>query len=507
MKQGMLNKITYPTKGYTKFNFEPHQFLPSSDFGDYIIEASDIVYNSASGNYQENYMGSTTVNSRGAGLRIEEIISYDNDSRFVSRKKFSYEGGKLLEPINFWRIERYLSTQPNSSSTTDNIDVNYYHIWTGSGTNYSQSFLIPNPIGYNTVVVKNSNTETNQANEKINGSSVYQFHNEESSYNPQVGRVSYSYLSNKNGLLRNVEQRNGSNGVVQSTQYNYQRIEQSDFLSISAKIIAPVNGSDGLIRLEYTLLKSDWWKQSEITETLDGVVTAKSYQYSDDGWGNVTSTSTTNSNKKEYQTRFQYPNDFSGGAANTYGSNLLRDNHMYRQVLEQTTTVGSTPTQKVTTTYSNPNGSGNIVPTLIKNYPTSTTEAVSTSYQYDNRGNVRQVLGQDGVPTAFIWGYNQTLPVAKVVGATFSEIEDVLSDNFHAGSEGLSDTQLRDLRRELSNAQITTYTHDPLVGITSETDPNGRKMIYHYDDLNRLQWIESQEGHVVQKMEYQYAQP
>lgn len=96
MKQGMLNKITYPTKGYTKFNFEPHQFLPSSDFGDYIIEASDIVYNSASGNYQENYMGSTTVNSRGAGLRIEEIISYDNDSRFVSRKKFSYEGESYL---------------------------------------------------------------------------------------------------------------------------------------------------------------------------------------------------------------------------------------------------------------------------------------------------------------------------------------------------------------------------------------------------------------------------
>ena len=67
--------------------------------------------------------------------------------------------------------------------------------------------------------------------------------------------------------------------------------------------------------------------------------------------------------------------------------------------------------------------------------------------------------------------------------------------------------KLNKLRSNPRPAQVTVYTHDPLVGITSETDPNGRMMIYHYDELNRLQWIESHEGHVVQKFDYQYAQP
>lgn len=226
-----------------------------------------------------------------------------------------------------------------------------------------------------------------------------------------------------------------------------------------------------------------------------------SYQYDSENFQRL-QTTTTDSKNQSQNINYKYATDFSD---QTYRSDLLRTNHMHSQVLEQTTQVGTETTQKVTTTYADP--SGNIVPVLVENYLTGTGEKVSTDYLYDNQGNVRQVLDSDGVPTSFIWGYNQTLPVAKVVGATFGEIEEVLTTNFNAGSGALSDTQASDLRRELSAAQVTTYTHDPLVGITSETDPNGRTVTYHYDDLNRLEWIESQEGHVVQKYDYQYAQP
>ena len=258
------------------------------------------------------------------------------------------------------------------------------------------------------------------------------------------------------------------------------------------------------IETEFQYLKSQTERIYSTDNPNQFVERVTSYQHDPEHF-QITQATTTDSKNQTRTTAYKYATDFEGST--TYGNHLLRDNHMHSQVLEQTTTVGSTPTQKVTTTYDTL--SGNIVPILVNNYPTGTNEAVSINYQYDDRGNVRQVLGQDGVPTAFIWGYNQTLPVAKVVGAEFSEIEQIqgFGTNFQAGAGSLTDTQAQTLRSRLKPAQITVYTHDPLVGITSETDPNGRTMVYHYDDLNRLQWIESDEGHVVQKFGYQYASP
>ncbi|RTZ49642.1 hypothetical protein EJ377_04460 [Chryseobacterium arthrosphaerae] len=44
---------------------------------------------------------------------------------------------------------------------------------------------------------------------------------------------------------------------------------------------------------------------------------------------------------------------------------------------------------------------------------------------------------------------------------------------------------------QLKDFQITTYTYDPLIGVTSITPPNGIREIYKYDIQNRLEklWI------------------
>ena len=127
-------------------------------------------------------------------------------------------------------------------------------------------------------------------------------------------------------------------------------------------------------------------------------------------------------------------------------------------------------------------------------------------YLYE-QGRPVQTIVEDGLPISYLYGYDYTLPVAKVVGATYAEAAAKVNVT---ALQSLKDDALRselNNLRSISKAQVTTYTYDPLVGITSETDPNGRKMTYHYDDLNRLEWVESQEGHVVQKYDYQYATP
>lgn len=52
---------------------------------------------------------------------------------------------------------------------------------------------------------------------------------------------------------------------------------------------------------------------------------------------------------------------------------------------------------------------------------------------------------------------------------------------------------------------MTTYTYDPLIGKTSETDPNGRTLFYEYDGLGRLSLVRDEKRHILKKYCYNYA--
>ncbi|MBX2925105.1 MAG: RHS repeat protein [Chitinophagaceae bacterium] len=57
-----------------------------------------------------------------------------------------------------------------------------------------------------------------------------------------------------------------------------------------------------------------------------------------------------------------------------------------------------------------------------------------------------------------------------------------------------------------ADAMMSTYTYKPLVGMTSQTDPSGKTIIYHYDSFGRLQTILDQDGNVLKTYDYQYQQ-
>ena len=227
------------------------------------------------------------------------------------------------------------------------------------------------------------------------------------------------------------------------------------------------------------------------------VETVTSYQYDPDYFHRIQS-DFTDSKELVHSTHYKYATDFTD---NTYGSNLLRDLHMHQQVLEQTTKVDNTIVYKSTTSYSIQKN--NTVPSTILVYPSGGNDAINTEFEYDNYANIRQSLGKDGVPVAYIWGYNNSLPVAKIEGATFQKIEDIFEEDFDAGAAALTPSQEQTLRSQLPQALITTYTYDLLKGITSQTDPSGKTTFYQYDGM-RLQLTKDHNGHITSYFKYHY---
>lgn len=132
-------------------------------------------------------------------------------------------------------------------------------------------------------------------------------------------------------------------------------------------------------------------------------------------------------------------------------------------------------------------------------------------HAYDDKGNPLEISKKDGTHIVYVWGYNKTTLIAKVESATYAEVKpyignlQVLSDkDKDAASENALRTALNTLRSKLSNAQVTTYTHDPLIGITSITDAKGDVVYYQYDNFNRLQFVKDKDGNMLKEHQYNY---
>lgn len=56
-----------------------------------------------------------------------------------------------------------------------------------------------------------------------------------------------------------------------------------------------------------------------------------------------------------------------------------------------------------------------------------------------------------------------------------------------------------------NDAQIVTYTYEPLIGITSKCDVNNHLVFYNYDAYGRLRTIKDEDGNILKLISYKYA--
>ena len=172
------------------------------------------------------------------------------------------------------------------------------------------------------------------------------------------------------------------------------------------------------------------------------------------------------------------------------------------------------------TVYSvNHNNINSYLPSKVKTLkgipsPTNELETRIIYHEYDTKGNPLEVSKADGTHIVYIWGYQKSQPIAKIENATLADIPEATitdlqtkSDNdSNATSETTLRTALNSLRSipSLSNALVTTYTYNPLIGVTSITDPRGETVYYEYDTFNRLILIKDVQGNIIKEHKYNY---
>ncbi|MGX5689532.1 hypothetical protein [Arcticibacter tournemirensis] len=109
---------------------------------------------------------------------------------------------------------------------------------------------------------------------------------------------------------------------------------------------------------------------------------------------------------------------------------------------------------------------------------------------YDSYGNVTEVMGKDGRPVSFIWGYQGMFPVAKIENATIQQVyngTNVFQDwATYAEPPFALWSKIEQLKAELPNALITKYEYKPLQGVVAITDPNNITTRFEYDHYSRL---------------------
>ena len=132
--------------------------------------------------------------------------------------------------------------------------------------------------------------------------------------------------------------------------------------------------------------------------------------------------------------------------------------------------------------------------------------------KYNSFGNVLQwsCLGEK---TTYLWSYNHQHIVAEIKNASYGEVEAALTKTYLENLSRNKNPDISTLDTNLRNAfankmvMIITYTHKPLVGITSQTDERGFTTYFAYDILNRLKetyFMENGAKRVMQDYDYHY---
>ncbi|NVK52504.1 MAG: hypothetical protein HWD85_06180 [Flavobacteriaceae bacterium] len=514
-KIGMLNKIIYPTKGYTLFEYESNRATKKVN-NNKVLEAYD----------PNNIIG---------GVRIKKIEKISNFSANIITS-FEYSDGILMyEPDS----EASVFTAGNSYGASYIFNIN--NIIPLSNINGSH-------IGYSKVIERyadNSSTEYKYSDYNLFPDIAYEgtLSTSQSIFNKGTdksllrGHLIEILKKDKNGILKEKKTKEYLN--VNTAPHVNKYVKAFEYKKPS---ICSVNGKNFGNAYKLFYMDYDVIKNSTIVYLKNGknLNTEVNYLYNNDFL--VSEISSIKSNGKTEKTTIKYVNDFINPSISSIYKSMAEKN-IINFPIEKIKEINNKVIFSEINTFKNitANNLPTYVPEKFKkleimnpvdNYNNGFVNNAGYLIldtrikdkiiydQYDSKGNIKEFHIPNGNYTTIIWGYKKTHPIAKIENITYSNIQsyvsnlESLSDNDNdrtygsVGAEGNLRTALEAMRVNLltsaPNAKVTYYTYDPLIGITSITDNRGKTIYYNYDSFGRLEYVRDHNNKVLKKNEYNY---
>ena len=473
------------------------------------------------------------------GLRIKKISNYDSDGQKINYTTYDYnnENGSTgillnsIETVDSLHYKKFYDRydMPNSSSNlilNFEVDADVYTITQGR-SRLPEFYASCNPgiVGYSQVSKYKYN-----AQDELERSVVTTFKNEAPKNFMNEGYVTpvidyYKNFGNGNIISQKILDANGN--VVSNTDNTYishlldhyavnmdSHTEIITGSSQASSYTGSSNPKTTIWRYPYILSREEL-SQSVTTEYCpDGSTIVKTKDYLYNGINHQVSQIDENTSLSDQTLRTKITYSADG---EDYMSRWMQDAHRLNDVVENKTLLVENgqehciSTQRTNYTSRYNNGTSHYLPASLSTSIGDNAPETRAVYSYDDSLNVRSVA-VDGMETVYIWSYNSQYPIAKIEGVTYADVENALGASTLAtllrkpepGAEDLM--QIRNAINGIGG-HVTTYTYKPLVGITSETLPNGNTVYYEYDSFGRLTRVIDHDGSVISTNSYNYRRP
>jgi len=249
--------------------------------------------------------------------------------------------------------------------------------------------------------------------------------------------------------------------------------------------------------------------QLESTTVVDYFATdsvVRTYNYTYENLYNQLRTKTwTTSRNEKLKESYYYPFDYASGS-NVY--QLMVNGNIVDPIIKRETSIDNdnngTYDETIDgqlTNYSVVNATS-YLPSTIQRLEGSTyiTKLVFDSYNSD--ANPVQFHKLNDFNSVYLWDATGQYVMAKVENATYSEISSLDGKALTYNSK----TLYTSIKNIVSDAIITTYSYQPLWGVTQQTDPTGITTYYLYDSYGRLEYIKDDDSKLLKKYVYHYEQ-
>jgi YD repeat-containing protein len=561
-KAWVLEKINYPTGGYTSFEYEINQGKNNG---------TDVLI---------------------GGLRVKKTKDYNQ-----------VDGGEMITNYSYLNADQTSSgrmqTMPNSTyywTTTlfhseDVFASNYkkYHLNQNRNPTQSLSYFNGSPVIYTRVKVEKTQ------NGNGNGYVIHEFTGFVSTF---VHEDNFPFVQKQDldwaqGLPVKESTYNNSNQLLRVIENEYQDFTYVPYSDPQSRnLIAGLLFWDNMDTYDQKLYGARFYYmaygRSRLTKTTEttyenGLSSSivKNYYYDNSAYFYSNRTVTANSKGQAITLEKKYPQDFVG---TTIYDQMIAKN-MLNYEIESTSKNNGTlmAGEKVLYKWYNSNTQlltegANRYNRISQNY-----EPVFRMNHYDAAGNVLEQQKVNDLKTSYIWAYNSSYPIAEINNGdygsvAYSSFESTETGNWDYSSSGITTSYqgitgkkafalsssniqrtgllssmsyvvtywkndaaggsvsiggtalmskngwtlyqttvtgvttvtisgsavIDELRLYPQNAQMTTYTYDPLIGMTSQCDINNRISYYEYDEFGRLLRIRDMDKNILKTFEYKY---